>query len=355
MKLIMGADVHASNSLPFAKLTDEHPVYTDRLLDVAFILKQGFSHALEQGASALVVLGDLFDVQRVDAPTLKMVADTVASAHRAGLSLWVLPGNHDLWDGAGKLYTPEALAHVPGFRFLHEQTLTLDGINVHVIPYLPLGITRAKLDAMDWEDEDDVFWMHHTFQGCVDGFWNAPDGVDPGFAPDNYTFSGHFHTPQVFPGMGGRYLGAPMQHHFGDAGESHRGWYVWDSDTPKHVKPLPTFSPTFETVLTGEDRDGLLILPAPTDGTAYVTIKATGTAEDVKRWHAQVEEEMLEWDVRFVRRDFTIKSPRKYRAEVKVGMKLGDMIEPYVTTMETGMDVERLIKYGREALGRAVR
>ena len=90
MKLIMGADVHASNSLPFAKATDHHPVYTDRLLDVKSVLEQAYDHATAFKAKAVVVLGDLFDVQKVDAPPIKMVADLVDERYAGdGTELWV--------------------------------------------------------------------------------------------------------------------------------------------------------------------------------------------------------------------------------------------------------------------------
>jgi len=359
VKLILGADLHASNALPYARVGSDG-VTTDRLADVLAVLEQGFEAAAEVGAEGLVILGDLFDRRSVDAPTLHGVAKVAGKWYAdEALALYVLPGNHDLWDGEGRLYTTDVF-HVIGDAIRPLTRGRVDWITdreVLALPHVPDGRARKILRKWSKEHPGAVVLIHQSVTGCVDGAWTCTAGLDADAAFDGFeiVLSGHFHDPQRFDR--GQYLGAVCQHHFGDTG-SRRGWYLWDTEKPAPRFLVESEVPRFavhrvdgetiaDTLAALDDRAGAA-------GEQYVEIRGEAEPDLAVEWRRLVDEAAASTEFcRMVRHRIEVIQETKTRAEVSHGMKLGDMIGPYVDAVADEDGAARLVALGRRLLDEA--
>lgn len=225
---IMTGDVHLSNRLPYAQPSKNGR--TDRFDDQLKLLKRIESKARKFNASGLIINGDLFDKAMLDPVTLAESTHALARI-AAQLAIYVLPGNHDAASVRGGRFNVEALAAIEGVTVLTDGYIigVEPWLRIHACPYGPLELNMASVARMRAElskDAHNVLLFHNSVIGCKHLAWLCDDGVDGDELCEGWdeVISGHFHTRQKFGGCG-RYLGAPMQHHFGDTGER-RGFYA---------------------------------------------------------------------------------------------------------------------------------
>lgn len=92
------ADVHLGNHKRFGgPVTTQMNERCQRALDV---FKRAVARAVESKADAFVVLGDLFDYERPEAPLLAAVQSILAEASKDAMRVLLLVGNHDQHSGA---------------------------------------------------------------------------------------------------------------------------------------------------------------------------------------------------------------------------------------------------------------
>ena len=101
------ADIHMSNSLPYAKHLRDG--VTDRLSEQEKLIYHIFDSAKKYKCKAIIIHGDLFDRSRVDAITL---TTTVKSLAKTPVPIIIVPGNHDGINTRGERFTVEALSEI---------------------------------------------------------------------------------------------------------------------------------------------------------------------------------------------------------------------------------------------------
>lgn len=361
-RIIATGDVHMSNSLPYARPGPRG--ITDRLADQLDVWEQIKAHAEREKADAIFVLGDLFDKHLVDPVTL---THTVAAlVDLAPFDVYILSGNHEANGLKGERFVSEMFGamgrdhiHYVGTQF--GPFSPREGYRFWPLSYAPMGETLKTL--AEWRKRtvphiSEVLLFHQSIIGCRHLEWVCDDGLDAEVVREgfNLVIAGHFHTHQKFPG--GFYLGAPMQHHFGDCGEE-RG--VWRIDIKPNgggygMKRLPIKAPRFHKVdFTGEDPEAALADAEPGD---YVRIQVEATHAEwlIRREEAEALAE------RYRAKGMKVLPPvhkpvyhHESRMKVEEGkdgtVKIEAALVEYLKSAVTdGLDKARLLEIGREAL-----
>jgi DNA repair exonuclease SbcCD nuclease subunit len=249
---IITGDVHMSNRLPYAQPSENGR--TDRLDDQLRFWRQVEVKAAKYDAHGVIITGDLFDKATLDPVTL---TETVLALERlAGIvPTWVLPGNHDAATTRGGRYNVEALAAIEGVTVLRDgDVIGVDPwLRLYACPYASIQQNMESVKKMRAELDKrthNVLLFHNSVVGCKHLAWLCDDGVEADELCEGWdeVISGHFHTKQRF-GRCGRYLGAPMQHHFGDVDER-RGFFAVSFQRGADTKYtfIPTRLPQFHKI-----------------------------------------------------------------------------------------------------------
>jgi len=216
-----------------------HDEYTNGLtLDDTIAVEDAITqYALDNKIGHILFLGDWY---RATNPTRKVIAaaeDAWKRRSDRGITTLVLVGNHDRW-------TKSALSghsYVSALQFLNDLK------NVHVIDKLDnfgFNDSGIKILAIPSGFEGQDYSQHINpppditiFHALVSGSMLAHGGsVSSGVAPQELfktgaalILGGDNHTPQDLTGMVGvptRYVGAPLQHSWGDRGQTRGFWHL---------------------------------------------------------------------------------------------------------------------------------
>jgi DNA repair exonuclease SbcCD nuclease subunit len=258
-----------SNGLPYARM-GEHGI-TDRLQDQRAMWAQLRDYAVKEGIGDVWVLGDLFDKALLDAVTLHVTVEALVALAKEDIRVVVLPGNHDATNIKGERFTVEMFAAMArdGIEVVRtgEHYEVMKGVRFWAMDYAPIERNRADLERIRKDrfkdDRFNVLLMHNSVLGAKHLGWTCDDGLEPEEAVDgfDYVLSGHFHTPQKFHKRG-RYLGAPMQHNFGDCDEVRGFWDITFTPGEDKLKVSPELvqvkAPSFHafTVKRADELEG---------------------------------------------------------------------------------------------------
>jgi len=245
-RFLAASDIHFWNGWPMSR-KDPATQISDRLLDTVSMIQQIGDYAQAHKVEYIVLLGDIFHQRLLDALTLK----TGVSALRR---LWgkattvIIPGDHDAYDAEARHYTIDVLEH--GVISGWWQPLGSPR-RFYAMPYMPEASARQFLaDVPAREKAESILLMHQTVLGAQAGAWTAEQGLRPEELAEWWAvLSGHFHTSQDFlPTNRYWYLGAPMQHNFGDGGEVRGFWDVEIDAVGLRRTLVPVRAPQFHTL-----------------------------------------------------------------------------------------------------------
>lgn len=365
------SDIHMSNSLAHAKPGPNG--VTDRLQDQKQLWRHVFATALEYGCHAIFVQGDLFDHHNIDPITL---AETVHSLSETPIDLFLIGGNHDGVNTRGERFSVEALSVLPRCHYMltGETYEPRPWLSFWPLEFAPLDKNRESLASFDLDEDDvNVLLMHNSVQDCTHLGWTCDDGLDPEetVARFDHVLSGHFHDPQSF-GERGRYLGAPMHHHFGDVGREAGFWIMeFKEDGTRTETFIDGECPKFFAL----DWDDMAVDEdiADDDGTFrsteghrcqpgdYVRIKVTATHAEVVRIKPIVEKFVAGMNASGYRAMWTHKAVYHHTTRLVSNDDIdgsgiispGAIVKAYVDAPEvdsSGLDLKQLRKVGREIM-----
>lgn len=205
------SDLHLGR--PFHWLPTERRA--ERRADQRRALERAVREAIERGVHAILVPGDLFDADSVDADTLTFALDAFRVAGCP--PVFIAPGNHDPWSDASPLWSPRVLAargwswpdHVHVFTRAAWQPRPLPGHEeVHVWGRAFLGSTAATdrplaegsiiLPASADAKGLDLCVFHGSLEGAcppaqkVTGPFSEKEITH---SPFGYHAVGHYHAP----------------------------------------------------------------------------------------------------------------------------------------------------------------
>lgn len=226
---------------------------TTRLEDFIACLEWIVRSALEEGCDTLFILGDLFDSRTViDVCVIDRACRAFAEAAEK-IDVHVLVGNHDAYLRTPRLNSTQMLS---GIATVHE---TVESVGPFVVvPWTDNAddykASLAKADALKKRSKSllDFLLSHGMFGEAVPMAKGLPiEWLQSGKWRGVYL--GDVHDPVVLskkPTI--RYVGSPLQIHFGDAGRK-RGFVVLDTHTAKHKFITNDVSPRFHIITEIDD------------------------------------------------------------------------------------------------------
>lgn len=363
VKILSSADIHLSNHLPHARPSTAGR--TDRFDDQLALLDHMWEVAVEEAVDAIMLLGDIFDQSKVDAVTLTHSVERIV---RAPVPTYILPGNHDAVSVRGGRFLVEAFGAMgrDHIHYLNSETpLEMKGVTFWPLAYMPGSETKAALartrkarKAAARASQRDVLLFHNSVLGCTHIGWTCDDGLEAEEVCQDFDWvlSGHFHDTQTFgPNDRGMYLGAPMQHHYGDVGRP-AGFWIFDfKDGKRTQKFIQSQTPQFYAYEELEDK-------VAAKAGDYVRYRIRATHADWAIAKPKVKALCSALELKGIRADF--KHDPIYHHDSRMGavgtktkkaetMTMDQAIAKYVDTEGVALgslDAARLKAIGREAL-----
>lgn len=270
MKVLLTADLHLY-SQPSMDGGHESGI-PSRLIDRWNCWHWVCDVAAKHGCEGIFVLGDIFhDREHVDLPSLYVAGQCFASAAERFEWVAALVGNHDSYL---RIPTVQSAAALSG----HVQVVDAPVVEqwashtVGMVPWMDDEDALAlAIDAVV-EQGADTLLSHFAVKGTVPG----GQGMDPdalGLERFDRVFLGDIHDPMEIGNV--QYVGAPMQHHYGDAG-GERGVVVFDASSGKTARVSNNVSPRFHVIRESKKKPRV-------KGADYVRIAASDVDDDVYR------------------------------------------------------------------------
>lgn len=211
MKLILTGDLHGKDGIYVNILTD----YIDYLAN----------YAKKNKIITIVFLGDLLDkANKIRSETFIPIFKKLQELKESGFVMYFILGNHDIYtmdkDSLVETFSPF------GTVIKTEQEFDFDGVKINMCPYTTDEMEVPTVNA-------DYLFTHLPITEFV--FDNDMEIKDKNaFHPDffsNYkkVFTGHYHKRQEKYNI--QYVGSPYQLSFGEAGDTNKGFVVFEPST----------------------------------------------------------------------------------------------------------------------------
>jgi hypothetical protein len=217
MKICLIGDPHFANRKMFGGST-RYGV-NDRLATTSKVIRY-IAAELPNDVSHAIVLGDItHDHGLLTPPVQNEILACLNDLTFNSRYIFLLSGNHDL-DANG-------LSILRGFARTNIRICENPGpirigscLRLHAIPFCSHDKTITELKRVGKQGSPTILFMHHHFDGAVHGKheFTPPGGLSPFDIPDNVlmVFTGHYHKHHRV-GSNITYVGAPLQHDFGEA------------------------------------------------------------------------------------------------------------------------------------------
>lgn len=243
MRVVLFSDLHAHAFPEFAKIV--RPGVTDRLLDCTTVFSTIRKYCAKNRIEFVIFGGDLFQLRGVvRVPAYGLIVEELAAMKEAGITVVVVPGNHDQVDRAGEVDSIRALARA---ELIHETTqadgrleVQLGDLHVSGFAYCDSrAIFERRLDASEKEFSSKasrIAVCHLGFKGARVGShleYQVKEPLDaktllPGRRLD-HVFSGHYHGSQRIRGFENAwYIGSPLEHTRSDRDTGDKGFFDYD-------------------------------------------------------------------------------------------------------------------------------
>ena len=217
---------------------------TSRLHDQVECFDWMLDVAEERGCEGLLALGDIYDQRNAVTST---VLDQAGRLFERASSMFpdevhVLVGNHD---------TPLRTPNITSLRALSGHAHVWDeGGTWESLAFAPWmqdpDDYRSMIGALSKEKEARFLLSHVMVVGAVPAeIGKAHTDLRP--KRWDRIFLGDIHEPLEFSDSKIQYVGAPMHHHFGDAG-GERGFWILDTETGEYEFVENDVSPRFHIV-----------------------------------------------------------------------------------------------------------
>lgn len=342
MKIIGTADVHAHNYKEFDKRTTQSGSRRlDYILDSLRLMKR---FALDNNIEVMTISGDLFHVRNgINTVVYNGVYDTITDIAEAGITLIMIPGNHD--DSSAIDLSPHSLhsfKHINNVIVLDEifQTYEHTDIKGEKVTFVGLRYTKdAKLVIQKAKElvlptDNNILLAHLGIAGgqMASGH-SMPEGYNiSDLRPELFKFMafGHFHKRQLL-GANAFYCGSLLQHDFGESGQV-KGFTVMDTDT-REIDFVESETPEFFNIELGYVGDKLVSLDVgDPDVTVDKVLDALGHGH---YFRFKVPENGLK-DLRKVLDQlpdlmYKLEIVKEYKAEERVDVRIGMPFEEIVT------------------------
>lgn len=331
MKIALTADWQLGEQARFSRRLESG--ITSRLQDQVRCIEWIAATARENGCTHMGILGDVFDQRNaVTAPVLDQAGRIFRVLHDAFTEVWVLVGNHD-----APLRTPAltSLRVLDGLARVIDEPTVID--RLAFVPWTDDPDEFRGNVGKVAKDKDARYLLSHVLvQGAVPAGKGLPVEA---LRPKRWDtiFLGDVHEPvEIHPNV--QYVGAPMQHHFGDA-HGERGFWILDTRKQVYEYIENDDSPRFHLVTTTVEvddgiRDGDFVRVEVEEGDAEVEAAVIAEANKRTGW---VEARPIELDETPARLDVRPTHSHREVLERYVAYQLGD--SDHVELVATGMSL----------------
>jgi DNA repair exonuclease SbcCD nuclease subunit len=361
MRLLIFADVHSHAFRPYSEILPNGR--NSRLQDTLDILEQIYYICRNQEVDGVLCGGDLFHARSVlNVATFNDVYEAIAKIKTAVKFFVLLVGNHDQSNKLGTIHSTKTFGAVvdvidqPKWYIGEAEEET---VNIFAVPFMDSKEqiveainTGLNTYSGDRENSATLLLGHFGVSGAEPGANFVLKSGDLPTLPDlkpqffDQVFLGHYHMPQE-PLPNVRFVGAPMQHNWGDAKQV-RGIWLYDTTpgagyaTP-YMQSLvaPNFVRAQATDLENNSQNFKghfvrVVFNQHASRTDWGTIKEWLLTKAEARW----AEEWLELPA----------SQAAATGSYTPSMDLEDMIDPYVDSEadEHDLDLQLLKEMGHE-------
>lgn len=375
-RALWAADIHLANTLPHST-KDPSTGVTDRLLDIKNALDEMRNYAIEEEIGTILILGDFFDKSLLDPPTLKVGAAWLDECRESGITIFMIPGNHDAHDAACRHYGVEALCDTFGVDGVHKLVVNHDLVfwalgyqpeqdAIAMIREVGASIQASKSRATN------VLLIHQTIKGAVSntGTHDSPTGVSfedmEGF---DFAFAGHYHLRQKLKHgkFVAEYLGSLVQLDYGDCGQV-RGFHDLTISYGKKVTPsyeskhIETRAPRFHVFVWNGTKFQFQATPGLTTEMKvrpgdYVRFQVSGNAKEIEKANAaylKFKTKAEKVGVRSVKFSPTLIHEAKIRckpADIQVGsVNWSGVVGSYIDGKNVPLKKDRLLRMAEEVM-----
>lgn len=223
-------------------LTDTH-LKEDNIEINKSIYKQAISLAKELGLQEIDHLGDVFDSRKAQTQNNLNAFDDIACMFEdAGIKLNVVVGNHDKTNYKSEVSFVKQFRHHPNINIFNEfGTIRRNNFIFHYLSFFDDEIYINKLSELlkEADIKNSILLTHIGISGSVmnNGRVIASENITPSlFKNFDLTLVGHFHDAQYLAEGKIKYIGASLQHNYGE--KSGKGATILYNDLSSEIKPL---------------------------------------------------------------------------------------------------------------------
>lgn len=356
-KILAFSDLHAHAFQPYSTILPNGR--NSRLQDAVDCINQILQYSLQNDIDLVLFCGDLFHVRKhIVTQAFNAVYEAMAKFQVFSIPLVMIHGNHDQEDRDGvhhAVFPFRTFAEVVDEAgWIEAKGKSGHVYNIFAVPYIEdAEHLRDVIDVQESPGGSTTIFMGHLgVQGAnagADFIYRNP--VEPSKEdldlPDfDVGLLGHFHIHQELTESGFYYVGAPLQHNWGDKNQT-RGFIVWDTDlkTPyTNLWPVPLQAPRFVEVEIG----AVTGLDSGVTDDSFIRVVSTKTMSDDET--ENMREKMNARHVEVVKPKMPAEEAHEIRLKLDPSSSYEDMIKDYVNSdlVELdGLDEEYLISLGR--------
>jgi DNA repair exonuclease SbcCD nuclease subunit len=252
MKVALFSDLHAHPFKDFSRILPNGR--NSRLENALTAMRSVREHCKAEGIKHVLFGGDLFHKKATLSVGLyQAVYEEVALFGQNGLELHLVVGNHDQATLAGDVHSVKAFSRVAAVYDTPTTALLVQGrerLVVRFVPYMEDAKEFKKALAPEpcgTGAPPTLLVAHGALNGAKTGpvEYQPEEELDVSDVPTDYDFRffGHYHRRQKMAEKCW-YIGSPLQHSRGEAGETEKGFLTYDTETKKfrnHPLSLPEF------------------------------------------------------------------------------------------------------------------
>ena len=264
-----------------------------------------------------------------------------------GLNQWIVVGNHDQEDKAGKIHPMSIFQTWSGWEVIGKPRKIDD---FALFPYMDDRSEAKKAIARLLKEGAKDAVVHWGVKGAKRNDWNTDtDGIPidwlKGFRK---VYSGHYHFRNTLENL--QYIGSPMQQSFAER-EQAKGVIFYDQANNREKFYEIKGTPKHYEVRIEQEGKGHLVLGSPKDITSndFLKLKISGDADFCKTFR---RENYYDVKVRSAKIEREVKDRHTSRLNIDTDEVLSPMslMEKYVDYIDTPLNKKQLLKFGKEII-----
>jgi DNA repair exonuclease SbcCD nuclease subunit len=193
----------------------------------------------------LVINGDLFHHREHISVDVIHVVSNVMRQIASRCEVIISPGNHDQWTRNGEVSPLSMFAGYNNVRVVKNsgETVKSQGYELHILPFTDDNDKVREFSRSVKGGKKSILVLHQEINGAVmRGSTSNSDLTIHDILAEQflYVIVGHIHKPQII-GDNVWYIGSPLQHDWGEAGEKKRFLVLEDDNLVSVQTNMPEF------------------------------------------------------------------------------------------------------------------